>query len=712
MFKLKAPFKPTGDQPQAITKLVQGLNQNKKFQTLLGVTGSGKTFSIANVIAQVNRPTIIISHNKTLAAQLYGEFKQFFPKNAVEYFISYYDYYQPEAYVPAIDMYIEKDASINEEIEQLRIRAASSLIERRDVIIIASVSCIYNLGEPEEYQASLLTISLDDNISRDQLIEKLVYLQYSRNDVELRRSCFRVRGDIIEIHPSHRDYGVRIEFDCDKIDPAPISTSYKSLNQSIRVRQHLPENRCGVERITIFDILTSAVLERRDKAVIYPAKYFVTSSNRIEKAIMSIENELSQRLAEFQSQNKLLEMQRLKSRTRFDIEMMKEFGYCPGIENYSRHISGRAPGSRPYCLLDYFPSDYLMIMDESHQTIPQVIGMYNGDRARKEVLVDYGFRLPSALDNRPLKFDEFRSLINQCIFTSATPTEYEIRLSGNEVVEQVVRPTGLIDPQMIIRPTTNQVDDLIKEIRIRTEKKERVLVTTLTKRMSEDLAEYLTEMGIRVKYLHSEIGAIERIEILRGLRLGEFDVLVGINLLREGLDLPEVSLVAILDADKEGFLRDERSLIQTSGRAARNIDGVVILYADIITKSIKGALAEAERRRQKQVEYNKEHNITPKSIEKTITQVRDTTIVAESKSDYCDDKLLQDIKEGADKIEILAKLEHAMKKASEDLEFEQAAKIRDQIKKIRQQLDDEVFKTRVKSRTRSVDGAKRHPSRK
>lgn len=700
MFKLKAPFKPTGDQPQAINELIKGINNGKKFQTLLGVTGSGKTFTIANVIAKTNRPTIVISHNKTLAAQLYGEFKQFFPDNAVEYFISYYDYYQPEAYVPEMDLYIEKDASINEEIEQLRIRAAASLFERRDVIIVASVSCIYNLGEPEEYQASLLPIELEKNLTRDELIEKLVYLQYSRNDTELKRSCFRVRGDVIEIHPSHRDYGIRIEFDNDKI-----------------------------AKITIFDILKRSVLEQRARIVLYPAKYFITSANRLEKAIVSIEAELSQRLAEFQAQNKLLEMQRLKTRTKFDIEMMKEFGYCPGIENYSRHISRRAPGSRPYCLLDYFPSDYLMIIDESHQTIPQIIGMYNGDRARKQVLVEYGFRLPSALDNRPLKFEEFRALINQCIFTSATPTEFEIRLSGNQVVEQIVRPTGLVDPQMIIRPMTNQVmpvgaesasenrsfnskvhehkggvDDLIEEIRQRVLHKERVLVTTLTKRMAEDLAEYLTEMGIRVKYLHSEIGAIERIDILRGLRLGEFDVLVGINLLREGLDLPEVSLVAILDADKEGFLRDERSLIQTAGRAARNVSGVVILYADNITKSIKNALAEADRRRKKQLEYNLKHNITPKSIQKSVTQVIKTTVVADAK---ITEEPTVEIPSGANKIEVLKKLQSAMKKAAEDLEFERAAQLRDQIRKIRQALADTdmtlsaaIFKTNRKRKLR------------
>ena len=669
MFKLKAPFKPTGDQPAAIDALSKGIESGKKFQTLLGVTGSGKTFTVANVIAKTNRPTIILSHNKTLAAQLYGEFKQFFPQNAVEYFISYYDYYQPEAYVPEMDLYIEKDASINEEIEQLRIRAASSLLERRDVIIIASVSCIYNLGEPEEYKEAMLVIDITEKLSREALIEKLVSMQYSRNDTELRRSCFRVRGDIIEIHPSHREYGIRVEFNGERI-----------------------------ERITSFDILTSSVLERREKVMIYPAKYFITSGDKIERAIAGIEMELTQRLAEFQSQNKLLEMQRLKSRTKFDIEMMKEFGYCPGIENYSRHISERPSGSRPFCLLDYFPEDYLMIIDESHQTIPQIIGMYNGDRARKNVLVDYGFRLPSALDNRPLKFEEFHALVNQCIFTSATPSEYEIRSSGNVVVEQIVRPTGLIDPQMVIRPTVNQVDDLIKEIRVRAERKERVLVTTLTKRMSEDLAEYLTEMGLRVKYLHSEIGAIERIDILRGLRLGEFDVLVGINLLREGLDLPEVSLVAMLDADKEGFLRDERSIIQTAGRAARNVAGIVILYADNLTRSIQGALREADRRRQKQTEYNLKHNITPKSIEKSITQVIKTTIVADSKAA---EPAVEEITSGADRVEVLEKLERSMKQAAEELEFERAAQLRDQIRKVRQELaDTEILKNHRKKKLR------------
>jgi excinuclease ABC subunit B len=664
MFKLHAPFKPTGDQPEAIEALTMGMLEKQKYQTLLGVTGSGKTFTIANVIEKVQKPTIIISHNKTLAAQLFGEFKQFFPDNAVEYFISYYDYYQPEAYVPAMDLYIEKDASINEEIERLRLRATSSLIERRDVIVVASVSCIYNLGEPWEFKEALFPIDIAKELDRDTLLEKLINLQYSRNDMELRRSCFRVRGDVVEIHPSHRDYGVRVEFTGNSVD-----------------------------RISIFDILTGDIMEKRERIVIYPAKYFITSSSRVETAIKSIEIELAQRLSEFQAQSKLLEAQRLKTRTKFDIEMVKEFGYCPGIENYSRHLSGRAPGERPYCLLDYFPSDYLMIIDESHATVPQIEGMYNGDRSRKETLVEYGFRLPSCLDNRPLRFDEFEKLINQIIFTSATPREFELRRSG-KAVEQIVRPTGLIDPKMIVRPTQGQIDDLINEIGKRVERKERVLVTTLTKRMSEDLAEYLAEMGIKVRYLHSEIDSIERVEILRGLRLGDFDVLVGINLLREGLDLPEVSLVAILDADKEGFLRDERSIIQTSGRAARNVRGEVIMYADNITKSIKQALAETERRRQKQIKYNEEHLIIPKSIEKSISQVMRTTAVADAKKTEENSEEM----ETDDKIELLAKLQEEMKQAAGLLEFEKAAKLRDRIKKIKQELEEEILPSRIKKK--------------
>ncbi len=659
-FKLKAPFKPTGDQPQAIAELTEWVKTGNKFSTLLGVTGSGKTFTIANVIANIQKPTIVISHNKTLAAQLYGEFKQFFPENAVEYFISYYDYYQPEAYVPEMDLYIEKDASINEEIEKLRLCATSSLIERRDVIIVASVSCIYNLGEPWEFKESLFPIDLTKEITREELLERLVNLQYSRNDLELKRSTFRVRGDVVEIHPSHRDYGVRINFDGDRIDA-----------------------------IKIFDILQGDTLETREKVVIYPAKYFVTNKSRLEMAIESIEQELEERLTELKKSGRLLEAQRLAQRTRFDIEMMREFGYCPGIENYSRHLSGREPGTRPYCLLDYFPEDYLMIIDESHVTIPQIYGMYRGDRARKEVLVEYGFRLPSCLDNRPLKFEEFESLINQVIFTSATPGDYEITVSKGYIAEQIVRPTGLIDPKMSIRPVQGQIDDLLGEIKKRVEKKERVLVTTLTKRLAEETADYLSEMGIKVKYLHSEIDPIERVEILRELRLGKFDCLVGINLLREGLDLPEVSLVAILDGDKEGFLRDARSLIQTAGRAARNVQGEVIIYADNITSAIKVALKETERRRKKQIEYNKRHGITPKSIEKSYEQVLRTTVVADAKPDY--EKDIAEISE-EDKIKLLEILQREMKQAVENLEFEKAAKIRDKIKEIKDDLANEGIK--------------------
>lgn len=661
-FRLRAPFPPAGDQPQAIEKLVDFIRSGAKYSTLLGVTGSGKTFVMASVIARLNRPTIVISHNKTLAAQLYGEFKQFFLENAVEYFISYYDYYQPEAYVPEHDLYIEKDASINEEIERLRLRATSSLIERRDVIVVASVSCIYNLGEPWEFRDSLLPIELDCNLDREQLLEQLVKLQYTRNDFELKRSTFRVRGEVVEMHPSHRDYGVRVEFKGDRIS-----------------------------RLSIFDMVSGELIERRERVVIYPARHFVTGEERIRQAISSIRSELRERVAELESQGKLLEAQRLKTRTNFDLEMIQEFGYCPGIENYSRHLLGKAPGERPYCLLDYFPADYLMFIDESHQTVPQIQGMFNGDRSRKQVLVDYGFRLPSCLDNRPLRFDEFESLINQVVFTSATPGDYELNQSQGRVAELIVRPTGLVDPQMMVRPTVNQVDDLINEIRQRVERKERVLVTTLTKRMAEDLAEYLTELGIRVRYLHSEIEPLERVEILRGLRLGEFDVLVGINLLREGLDLPEVSLVAVLDADKEGFLRDARSLIQTAGRAARNVQGEVILYADNITRSIQNALAETERRRQKQIEYNRRHGIVPRSIEKTAQQVLNTTAVADARlqTEREDD---WQVGEGTDPMEMLLRLEKEMQQAARNLEFERAARLRDKIQEIRQQIDDEEWR--------------------
>ncbi|MCX7732785.1 MAG: excinuclease ABC subunit UvrB [candidate division WOR-3 bacterium] len=670
-FRLRSPFQPAGDQPEAIERLVEFIQSGAKYSTLLGVTGSGKTFVMASVIARLNRPTIVISHNKTLAAQLYGEFRQFFPDNAVEYFISYYDYYQPEAYVPEHDLYIEKDASINEEIERLRLRATSSLIERRDVIVVASVSCIYNLGEPWEFRESLFPIELNRELDREQLLEQLVKLQYTRNDFELKRSTFRVRGEVVEVHPSHRDYGVRIEFQNDRI-----------------------------VRLSIFDIVSGELIERRERVVIYPARHFITDEERIQQAIKSIEAELRQRVAELEAQGKLLEAQRLRTRTKFDLEMIQEFGYCPGIENYSRHLLGKAPGERPYCLLDYFPADYLMFIDESHQTIPQIQGMYNGDRSRKQVLVDYGFRLPSCLDNRPLRFDEFETLINQVVFTSATPGDYELERSQGRVAELIVRPTGLVDPKMIVRPTTNQVDDLLNEIRQRVERRERVLVTTLTKRMAEDLAEYLTELGIRVRYLHSEIEPLERVEILRGLRLGEFDVLVGINLLREGLDLPEVSLVAVLDADKEGFLRDARSLIQTAGRAARNVRGEVILYADNITRSIRNALAETERRRQKQIEYNRRHGIVPRSIEKTTEQVLGTTAVVDVRQEETAEKEWQ-VADREDQMEILLRLEKEMQQAAQNLEFERAAKLRDRIRELQQQIDDAEWRKSRRKRLKN-----------
>jgi len=589
----------------------------------------------------------------------------------VEYFISYYDYYQPEAYVPEHDLYIEKDASINEEIERLRLRATSSLIERRDVIVVASVSCIYNLGEPWEFRESLFPIELNRELDREQLLEQLVKLQYTRNDFELKRSTFRVRGEVVEVHPSHRDYGVRIEFQNDRI-----------------------------VRLSIFDIVSGELIERRERVVIYPARHFITDEERIQQAIKSIEAELRQRVAELEAQGKLLEAQRLRTRTKFDLEMIQEFGYCPGIENYSRHLLGKAPGERPYCLLDYFPADYLMFIDESHQTIPQIQGMYNGDRSRKQVLVDYGFRLPSCLDNRPLRFDEFETLINQVVFTSATPGDYELERSQGRVAELIVRPTGLVDPKMIVRPTTNQVDDLLNEIRQRVERRERVLVTTLTKRMAEDLAEYLTELGIRVRYLHSEIEPLERVEILRGLRLGEFDVLVGINLLREGLDLPEVSLVAVLDADKEGFLRDARSLIQTAGRAARNVRGEVILYADNITRSIRNALAETERRRQKQIEYNRRHGIVPRSIEKTTEQVLGTTAVVDVRQEETAEKEWQ-VADREDQMEILLRLEKEMQQAAQNLEFERAAKLRDRIRELQQQIDDAEWRKSRRKRLKN-----------
>ncbi len=653
-FELVSSYKPTGDQPQAIKELSQGVKKGEKFQTLLGVTGSGKTFTLANVIENCGKPVLVISHNKTLAAQLYGELKSFFPYNAVEFFISYYDYYQPEAYVPVSDTYIEKDTSINDDIDRLRLRATSSLLERNDVIIVASVSCIYGIGSPSEWQELLVLVEVGQEIERDQMLKDLIDIHYARNDIEFGRGTFRVRGDVVEIHPAYEETAIRVELFGDR-----------------------------VEKISIIDILKGEILEEKKKVAIYPAKHFVTTYPRLEEAIKNIKIELDQRLKWFRSQNKLLEAQRLESRTKFDIEMMKEIGYCAGIENYSRHLSGRKPGERPYTLIDFFPKDFLIIIDESHQTIPQIRGMYHGDRSRKETLVEYGFRLPSALDNRPLFFEEFESLINQVIFVSATPADYELERTKGVVVEQVIRPTGVMDPKITVKPLTHQVDDLLEEIKLRAERKERVLVTTLTKRMAEDLADYLAQMNIKVRYLHSEIDAIERVDILRDLRLAEFDVLVGINLLREGLDLPEVSLVAILDADKEGFLRSERSLIQTAGRAARNLAGEVIMYADNVTDSMKKAIQETERRRKIQEEFNKKHGITPRTIYKSREEILRTTAFADSRttSTLKEEKMSYPEKMGVE--DQISYLQKAMRDAAKNLEFEKAAFYRDEILKLK-----------------------------
>ncbi len=648
-FKLHSTFIPEGDQPEAINSLVDEIKNGSKFQTLLGVTGSGKTFTIANVINKVQKPTLIISHNKTLAAQLYGEFKYFFPDNAVEYFISYYDYYQPEAYVPATDLYIEKDASINEEIERLRLRATSALLTRNDVIIIASVSCIYNIGSPEELKELVVYLEKGKKKDRDSLLNSLVSVQYSRNDIEFARGTFRVRGDVVDIHPADEEYGVKVELFND-----------------------------FVEKIRIFEPTSGHIKKELDNIVIFPAKHFITTRPRIETAVKNIKKELKERIEQFQSQGKLLEAQRLLQRTKFDIEMLLELGYCSGIENYSMHLSGRESKQRPFCLIDYFPKDFLIIIDESHVSIPQLNAMYEGDHSRKLNLVEYGFRLPSALENRPLKFSEFEALINQAICISATPSQWEITKSKYRIVEQIVRPTGIVDPKVIVKPAKNQVDDLINEIQKKVKNKERVLVTTLTKRMAEDLAQYLNELDIRVRYMHSEINVIQRIEIIRGLRLGEFDVLVGINLLREGLDLPEVALVAILDADREGFLRSERALIQTAGRAARNVRSEVIMYADEITGSMKRAIKEMGRRRNKQIEYNKKHNITPESIVKSSEDILRATSVA--------DRITRSTKEEIN-IDELAKLHKEMAEAVSLMEFERAAVIRDKIKSVQRKLE-------------------------
>jgi excinuclease ABC subunit B len=665
-FELITDLEPKGDQPKAIRELTEGILKGKKFQTLLGVTGSGKTFTMAHVIANVGKPTIVISHNKTLAAQLYGELKGFFPKNAVEYFISYYDYYQPEAYVPETDLYIEKDACINEEIDRLRLKATSALLSRDDVIIVSSVSCIYGLGSPEDWRELLVFLHVGQRIDREEILRQLVDIHYQRNDYDFKRGTFRVRGDIIEVIPASEKEAVRIELWDDE-----------------------------VERISYVDGLTGEVLRNVDRVAIYPAKHYVTSYPRLQRAIEEIKKELEERLEYFRSQGKLLEAQRLETRTLYDIEMMQELGYCPGIENYSRYLSGRKPGERPYTLLDYFPKDYLMIIDESHVTVPQIQGMYHGDRSRKETLVEHGFRLPSALDNRPLNFQEFESLINQCIFVSATPGEYEIEKSGGEVVEQIIRPTGLVDPEIVVKPTKGQIDDLISEINERVARGERVLVTTLTKRMAEELTDYLASVGIRVRYLHSEIEALDRVEILRDLRLAEFDVLVGINLLREGLDLPEVSLVAVLDADKEGYLRSETALIQVAGRAARNAAGKVIFYADTITKSMQRAIEETERRRKIQMEYNRQHGITPQTIVKSVDQVLGATRVADAKAPKWGERKKAAFREELrarwrklsplEREDFLEDLEREMMQAAENLEFERAAELRDLIVELRGQ---------------------------
>lgn len=645
-FELVSKYQPQGDQPGAIQKLVDGINKGKKHQTLLGATGTGKTFTISNVIKEVNKPTLIIAHNKTLAGQLYSEFKEFFPNNAVEYFVSYYDYYQPEAYVPSTDTFIEKDASINDEIDKLRHSATASLFERNDVIIIASVSCIYGLGSPEEYRDLVVSLRVGMEKDRNELLRNLVDIQYDRNDIDFRRGTFRVRGDVVEIFPASRDeHCVRIEFFGDEID-----------------------------RIREVDSLTGEILGDRNHISIFPASHFVTREEKMRKAIVNIEAELEERLAELRENNKLLEAQRLEQRTRYDLEMMREMGFCSGIENYSRHLTLRPSGSTPYTLIDFFPEDFLLVIDESHVTLPQIRGMFNGDQARKQVLVDHGFRLPSAKDNRPLRFEEFEKKVSQAVFVSATPGPYELEHTP-EMVEQIIRPTGLLDPTVEVRPIQGQIDDLLGELHKRIEKNERVLITTLTKKMSEDLTAYLKDIGIKVAYLHSEIKTLERIEIIRELRMGKYDVLVGINLLREGLDIPEVSLVAILDADKEGFLRSERSLIQTMGRAARNASGHVIMYADKITNSMKIAIDETKRRREVQQQYNEKHGITPKTIQKDIRDVIRATIAAEETENY--DAVLTLPKTKKEREELIESLEREMKEAAKDLDFERAAELRD-----------------------------------
>jgi excinuclease ABC subunit B len=653
-FKLVSEFEPKGDQPQAIKLLSEGILEGAQHQVLLGVTGSGKTFTMASVMEKVQKPTLVISHNKTLAAQLYGEFRELFPENAVEFFVSYYDYYQPEAYIPSTDTYIEKDTQINEDIDKMRHSATRSLLERNDVIIVASVSCIYGLGSPEAYHGMLLYLEKGMEISREEILSKLVEIQYERNDIDFHRGTFRVRGDVIEVFPAHEE------------------------NRAIRIELFGEE----VENISEIDPLKGKVIKVLDKVPVYPGSHYVTPPDRLQKAIQSIREELKERVGWFKSKNRLLEAQRLEQRTKFDLEMLQELGYCQGIENYSRHLTGRRPGEPPPTLLDYYPKDYLLFIDESHVTIPQLIGMYRGDRSRKETLVEYGFRLPSALDNRPLMFEEFEKRVHQIIYVSATPSEYEMEKSRGKVVEQIIRPTGLSDPLLEVKPAKNQVDDLLGEIQKRVKRKEKVLVTTLTKRMAEDLAEYYADLGIRVKYLHSDIDTLDRVEIIRDLRLGKFDVLIGINLLREGIDIPEVSLVAILDADKEGFLRSEKSLIQTFGRAARNVNGQVILYADKMTGAMDQAILETNRRRKIQEEYNRAHGITPQTVKKAVRNI----LASIYEADYFTIPTVSDFQEEYISIKeipaIIQKLKKEMKEAASRLEFERAAEIRDKIHRL------------------------------
>jgi excinuclease ABC subunit B len=670
-FQVVSDYKPAGDQPKAIGELTEGVLRGDKYQTLLGVTGSGKTFSVSNVIANVGKPTLVISHNKTLAAQLYGEFKQFFPNNAVEYFISYYDFYQPEAYIPTSDKYIAKDFRINDEIDRLRLRATSALLSgRKDVIIVSSVSCIYGLGSPEEWLSQVITLSTGEHKTRQKLLHELVQIHYTRNDVEFTRGKFRVRGDVVDIHPAYEEYGIRVEFFDNEID-----------------------------KLSIFDTKTGTIIELVDFITLFPAKQFVTMEDNLHRAMRDIQKELVWRLNILRDEGKFVEAQRLEERTKYDIEMMRELGYCSGIENYSRHISGRNEGERPYCLLDYFPKDFLLVVDESHVTLPQIRAMYSGDRQRKMNLVEYGFRLPSALDNRPLKYEEFEAMIPQTIYVSATPSDFELRQSGGVVVEQVIRPTGLLDPEIVIRPVKSQIDDLLEEIRKRAAIGEKILVLTLTKRMSEDLQDYLDKIGVRSQYLHSEVKSLDRVQILRDLRMNEFDVLVGVNLLREGIDLPEVSLVAILDADKEGFLRDKKSLFQISGRAARNVNGLVIFYADKITDSMQVVLNETARRRKLQDDYNKANGITPKTIKKSIEQIKTSTSVADSAQrtqqrrmeihSINPQNVLNEVMEKMtkeEKMEMVAQMYAEMSEASEKMEYEKAAYLRDEIKRLEESL--------------------------